>query len=136
MKRIMLDTNILISCIVFSGIERKLVNTCYSRGYTIVLSEYIIREAEAVLKRKFPGKEMLLHILLKKLEVEVTHMPTPSAVEKAKELIRDPKDAAILASAVNAGPEIFISGDLDFHTNEVRSVVNVMTTRDALNLLE
>lgn len=67
MKRIMLDTNILISGIVFPGIERNLINACYSRGYTIVLSEYIVKEAEAVLKRKFPGKEMLLHILLNKL---------------------------------------------------------------------
>lgn len=63
-------------------------------------------------------------------------MPTPSAVEKAKGLIRDPKDAAILASAMDASPEIFISGDLDFHTTEVRSVLNVLTTRDALNLLK
>jgi predicted nucleic acid-binding protein len=41
MKRIMLDTNILISGIVFSGVERMLINVCSSRGYTIVLSEIV-----------------------------------------------------------------------------------------------
>jgi uncharacterized protein len=135
MKRIMLDTNILISGIVFSGVERMLINVCSSRGYTIVLSDYIIREANAVLKRKFPGKEILLDILLNKLDVEVTNMPLSSAVEKARSLIRDPKDAAILASAMDANPEIFVSGDFDFHTFEVRSVVNVMSTRDALDFI-
>jgi predicted nucleic acid-binding protein len=66
----------------------------------------------------------LFDILLNKLNVEVINMPAPSAVGKARSLIRDPKDAAILASAMEANPEIFISGDLDFHTLNVRSVVN------------
>ncbi|WP_243441167.1 putative toxin-antitoxin system toxin component, PIN family [Dethiobacter alkaliphilus] len=131
----MLDTNILISGIIFSGVERKLINVCCSRGHIIVMSEYIISEANAVLKRKFPGKEFLLDVLLNKLEVEVINMPMSSTVEKARKLIRDPKDAAILASAIDGKPEIFVSGDLDFYTSEVGSVVNVISTRDALALL-
>jgi putative PIN family toxin of toxin-antitoxin system len=135
MFRVMLDTNILISGIVFSGVERDLIRVCHSRGYTIVLSEYIIKEVEAVLKRKFPGKEKLFDVLLNALNVEVTPLPAPSKVENARHLIRDSKDAAILASAMEASVDIFISGDFDFHTDTVRSVVNVLTTREVLTLL-
>jgi uncharacterized protein len=49
-------------------------------------------------------------------------------IEKAKLLIRDPKDAIILASVIDAKPDIFVSGDLDFHTLDVRALINVMNT--------
>lgn len=38
--------------------------------------------------------------------------------DRAKLIIRDPKDAVILASAIDAKLDYFVSGDLDFHTNE------------------
>jgi len=136
MKRLMLDTNILISGIVFYGSERNLIRACYLRRYTMVLSEYIIRETQAVLKRKFPERESLLPDLLDMLEVEIASMPTTPMVEAAKLMIRDPNDAVILASAIESRPDVFVSGDLDFHTKKIGTVINVMTTREALNLIE
>ncbi len=101
----------------------------------MVFSEHIIWETQAVLQRKFPERESLLRDLLNMLAVEITSMPTTPMVEAAKLMIRDPKDAAILASAIESKPDAFVSGDLDFHTFEIRSVINVMNTREALDLI-
>ena len=73
----MLDTNILVSGIVFSGLEQNFIRACYSGRYTMVLSEYIILETQVVLQRKFPERESLLHDLHNIhniLKVEVTSL--------------------------------------------------------------
>jgi predicted nucleic acid-binding protein len=55
--------------------------------------------------------------------------------EEAKLLIRDPKDAIILASAMDAKPDIFVSGDLDFHTDDVRKFINAVNTSRAIEII-
>ena len=47
------------------------------------------------------------------LEVEIASMPTTPMVEAAKLMIRDPNDAAILASVIESKPDVFVSGDLE-----------------------
>lgn len=58
--RIMLDTNILISVIIFNSNKLKelLVNIC--DNHTLILSSYIIEELEDVVNRKFPSKKACL----------------------------------------------------------------------------
>jgi len=56
-------------------------------------------------------------------------------IEEAKLLIRDPKDAIIFASAIDAKPDIFVSGDFDFHTDGVRKYINVVNTGRAIEII-
>ena len=116
MMRVMLDSNILISGIVFSGNERKLINTIYSKSLILVLNEHIEIEVKSVILKKFPKQNSILRNLLDLMIVEYTAIPSVDMVKDAKQLIRDPKDAIILASAINAQPDIFVTGDLDFNT--------------------
>lgn len=95
-----------------------------------------MNKTRAVLQRKFAGKELIFDSFLRKFQVEIIPMPSLDKVKKAKRIIRDPKDAAILASAIEAKPDIFVSGDKDFHTPDVSCVVNVLTTGEALALIE
>jgi hypothetical protein len=53
MIRIMLDSNIIISGIVFSGNERKLLNNMYSKGLILILNDYIVIEKALYLLIKF-----------------------------------------------------------------------------------
>jgi len=68
-------------------------------------------------------------------EVERVPLPQAERVKEAQGLIQDPKDAAILATVIQAKPDIFITGDHDFHTPEVAVITKVLTTKDALLLL-
>lgn len=46
--------------------------------------------------------------------------------------IRDPKDFPLLASTLIAKPDLFISGDKDFHTDEIKEFLVVYTPADFL----
>jgi len=131
----MLDTNILISGMVFRGPERRLLDTIHHQRLTLVINNYIVEETKEVLQRKFPAHVPVFNRLLSLFNVEFTSMPSSASIAKIRPIIRDPKDAAILASAIEAQPDIFISGDLDLHTPEVGSLIKVLTTDEALKRL-
>jgi len=133
--RVMLDTNVLISGMVFSGPERRLLEAI-QEDHVLVVDDFLLAEALEVLARKFPGKEQLFNILLRSFKVEKYPMPPEEKIREAAEHLRDPKDAAVLASVLLANPDIFVSGDKDLHTPDVRALACVYTTRQALMLLE
>jgi len=133
--KVMLDTNILISGMIFRGPERRLLDTIYHQRLTLVINNYIMKETKEVLQRKFPAHVPVFDRLLSLLNVEFISMPASATVAKVQPIIRDPKDAVILASAFEAQPDILISGDLDLHTPEVGSLIEVLTTAAALKRL-
>jgi len=133
--RVMLDTNVLISGMVFRGPERRLLEVI-RRSHTLVVTDYLLAEAREVLARKFPGREGLLDALLQSFRVERLPLPPIGKVREASHHLRDPKDAAVLASALQACPEVFVSGDKDLHTPEVLALIRVCSTKQALALLE
>jgi putative PIN family toxin of toxin-antitoxin system len=135
MIRIMLDSNIIISGIVFSGNERKLLNNIYSKGLILILNDYIVIEVESVMQKKFPKHKLIFQTLIDQLIVEFNPIPSIDMIDRAKLIIRDPKDAVILASAIDAKLDYFVSGDLDFHTNDVCAQVNVVNTIRAIDLI-
>ena len=107
--RIVLDTNVIISGILFGGIPRSILNMLISGQHDFFLSIAIIEEIREVLNRpKFgfdSGNAMLVAEELHSLCAIVR--PTRSV----NVLIDDPDDNKILECAVEANAEIIISGD-------------------------
>lgn len=89
--KIMIDTNILISAILFpSQNMNKLINTI-ADNHTIVLASYIIDELKEVINRKFPQKYKYLDSFLMELPYEFAY--TPDIIDITKyPYIRDKKD--------------------------------------------
>jgi len=135
MIRVMLDTNVLIPGMVFAGSQRKLLHTIHLNKASLIVDEFLLKESKAVLSQKFPGHEKLLNNFLLLLQVEHLPLPSKQSVKEARAIIRDPKDAVILASAISAKPDVFVSGNLDFHTSDVKSVVNVLHPKEAIALI-
>ena len=111
--RIMLDTNILISILVFPSrnLEILLERACLQ--HTLVLSSYIIEELYEVIERKFLGKAPVVDVFLSKIPFELEQTPT-ELPEHNLFTIRDPYDEKVLYSAISANADIFITGDKDF----------------------
>lgn len=105
------------------------------QGHTLLVNDYLLAEAREVLARKFAGKEPLLDRLLGSLTVERLPLPPAEMVREAAKRLRDPKDAAVVASALATRPDLFVSGDKDLYTPEVLALIRVYTTREALALL-
>ena len=55
--RIMLDTNVLISALLFPGTRMDTMMNNIFMEHQLVLSSYVVEELKRVVQRKFPGKE-------------------------------------------------------------------------------
>jgi len=109
----MLDTNILISTGIFTVNKSTLCVFAIADRYDIVLSTQIIEELQTVIERKFSDKKPDLERFLNRLNYEVA--VTPKDIDEyIYPKIRDKKDYPILASAIIADVDIFITDDKDF----------------------
>lgn len=62
--RIMLDTNILISVLLFPGAKMNAMMNYIFTHHQLVLSSYVVDELKSVVRRKFPSKEIAINKLL------------------------------------------------------------------------
>lgn len=111
--RIMLDTNILISILVFNSKSLKEVLLKITDNYNLVLSSYVIEELRYVIERKFPSKIDDLDIFLYNLPFE-TYFTPKIMINNSVPDIRDIKDFPVLYSSIMADVDVLITGDKDF----------------------
>lgn len=111
--RIMIDTNVLISALLFPGENMKALMYKVTTEHRLVLSSYIIEELMDVISRKFPNKVKAVDALLDQLPYELVY--TPKQLKPGLFDIRDIKDYPILYSAITEDVDIFITGDNDFN---------------------
>lgn len=128
--KIMIDTNILISAILFpSQNMNKLINTI-ADNHTIVLASYIIDELKEVINRKFPQKYKYLDSFLMELPYEFAY--TPDIIDITKyPYIRDKKDLPVLVSAIIEEVDILITGDKDFSELDIEKP-EILTPKEFL----
>lgn len=120
---VLIDTNILVSGLVFlEGNEHRILKLAEDKAITLVLPEFVLKEARAVLGRRFPGHEVFLDAFL--LRAEHTVIPW-SRIEQEIHLhqgeVRDAKDAAVLTSAILAKPNFAVTGDKTLREDMKRS---------------
>lgn len=111
--RIMLDTNVLISALVFRGEHLTRVIEKVVEQDTLVLCSYVIDEINTVVERKFPKHKSTMDKFLSRLSFELVY--SPKEIEGAKLFeIRDDNDYIILHTAIIEDIDILITGDKDF----------------------
>jgi putative PIN family toxin of toxin-antitoxin system len=116
--RIMTDTNILVSAILFPNSIAKKVLERILIEHQLALCSYIIDELHQVFERKFRNKIDILEQFLLELSFELIY--TPKKIEPSEyPSIRDKNDLPILVSAILSDIDIFITGDEDFHTVDI-----------------
>ncbi len=72
-------------------------------------------EVDEVVKRKFPESSRDVRKILHTLRIVET-----GTGDEALKLIRDKKDAPILAAALKHMPDCLVAGDRAFHTHEIK----------------
>lgn len=107
--RIVLDTNVLFAALATRGLCEALLEACL-HAHTIVLSEHILSELQANLKRKLRAERGLLEaadVLLR----EHAEIVVPAAV--AKRACRDASDLPVLGTALAGRADALATGDAD-----------------------
>jgi len=109
--KVFLDTNILISGMVFAGNERKLLEAAIDGKLVLMLSSDVIDEAKEVLRRKFPRQAVLFPLFLRTVKhEEISKRVYRRSVKRYAE-IGDMTDAPILAAAVVGKANYLVTGD-------------------------
>lgn len=126
--RIMIDTNVIVSAILFpNSLPSALIKSVSSR-HEIVLCTSIIEELYEIFERKFKQKTKALETFLSELAYELIY--TPQNIDKDKyPFIRDKKDFPILVSAIIGIVDVIITGDKDFLEADVEYPI-IMTVRE------
>ena len=109
MMRILIDTNILISAILFPNSKVAKTLIYITQYHNVELCDKNICELRDVLSRKNPEKLLYAEILLTEMSYEL--IPATYHIEK---VIRDAKDQPILNAAIIADVNIILTGDKDF----------------------
>lgn len=107
--RILTDTNILFSALLFPDSKPAQALLRVAERHTIVLCDKNIEELKTILARKAPAFLPAAEELLSELPYELI----PAARGGAHRM-RDAKDMPILNAAAARGVDIIITGDKDF----------------------
>ena len=107
--RVLVDTNILFSALLFPNSRPALALMHVAEYHDMVLCDRNIVEIRDILQRKAPKYLPDAEVLLAELSYELI-----PAVDHAEKLIRDAKDQPILNAAIVADVDIILTGDKDF----------------------
>ena len=107
--KIMADTNILFSALLFPESRPAKALLHITENDTLVLCDYIVSELRNVVLRKRPDLLADIDVFMANLSYELILAP-----QHPSKLISDPKDHPILNAAILADVDYIISGDKHF----------------------
>lgn len=111
--RILIDTNVLISAILFPNPRMNHLMDIIALKHIIVLPSHVMEELEILFETKFKGKKSLLKRFFSKYSYDYIFTPLDISPEQYPK-IRDKNDLPILVSAIIANVDMIITGDKDF----------------------
>ena len=107
--RVVLDTNVILSAILFGGKPRQIIEAALAGTIRIYASEPIISELKSVLGRpKFGLDPQMIESIVMEFSSLVEWVQPRTQVDVIKE---DPSDNQVLDCALEAAAEYVISGD-------------------------
>jgi putative PIN family toxin of toxin-antitoxin system len=108
--RIVLDTNILISAIVFGGKPRQILNMLAENSVTVVIAEELLTELRRKIISKFPDFSTDLAAIEKLLKRDAVVVKLGTVHVNVS---RDPDDDKFIEVALIAKCDYIVSGDKD-----------------------
>jgi putative PIN family toxin of toxin-antitoxin system len=133
LKRVVLDTNVLVSGVRFGGKPRILLQRIVLSQFVLIVSEDILAELARVLSVKFSWHSALIASTLNRIRI-VADMADPEFVLTD---CADPDDNRILEAAVEGRADYIVSGDKR-HLLRMKSFrgIEILTVSDFLQRLE
>ncbi len=107
--KIMLDTNILISALIFGGKARSVLIELFGTNHRIYVSAYVVREFEEKVHQKWPDKADRIMEMFSSLPVCFCE-----SSQKLQGTLRDEKDIQVLSDALYHEINVLLTGDKDF----------------------
>jgi len=137
--KVFLDTSVIFAAVLSPDGGARMVFRLGEIGYLqLMAGKQVLKECEAVVRRKAPQTLPDLAVLLDTVKITVTPEASAENLERASGLVAYPPDALILAEALQANPDWFLSHDHQ-HLLKVASEAlpfRIGTPGDLLNWLK
>ena len=115
--RVFLDSNVIFSGLYSAGGAPGIILERFIEGrLMVVVSQQVLDEVIRTIKEKLPEALPALRKLLVNAPPEIWKDPIPEEVKRWSGLL-DVGDAVVLAAAVAAQPDYFVTGDRHFTEN-------------------
>ena len=133
--KVLLDTNIWISGLLWGGNPRRIIQLAVSEQIVLYSSKLMIDELQATLAYpKLQRRLEKLAITAEELLVEVaaiTQFSQTATIPDVSQL-RDPKDKIVLETALAVPVEVIVSGDEDLLILKEFQRIPILTTKQFL----
>lgn len=107
--RVFLDTNVLVSAFATRGLSADVFRLVLAE-HELIVGQIVLDELQRVLDRKIGLPESAVEEALSLLE---EHRVVPTVDEDPGVEVAEPSDARVLATALEAGAEMLVTGDRD-----------------------
>lgn len=108
--RVVIDSNVWLSALVFGGNPRRIFEKCINEGHIIVVSEGLLTEIRRILASKFPDFADDFEALLVALRPRLLYIQLGAI---SVDVSRDPDDNMVIETALIGFAKYIISGDKD-----------------------
>jgi putative PIN family toxin of toxin-antitoxin system len=126
MMRVIADTNIYISALMFGGLQGTFLDLAIRRAFTLVSSRAILDELDEKLRGKFALSDADARRIRARLE-EAADLVDPGFVLQV--VTDDPDDNRILECAVSGKADLIISGDRHLLRLASYEGISILTVR-------
>jgi len=130
--RVVLDTNVLVSSVVFGGPPGEIMALAAARQVQLILSPPLIPELRRVLREKFEFGDDALYLaetLVRRAGIVIEPDRTLTLVTE------DPEDNRVLEAAAKGKADAIVSGDRHLLTLKVFEDIPIMSPRQFLDRL-
>lgn len=129
--RIFIDSNILISGLIFQGLESDILKLAIRNKAHLVISETVLNEIKEVILGKFPNHFKEINEFIKIAGFEIIASSKYSNFDVNVE-IRDIKDVHVLAAALSSNCDYLVTGDNDLLVVKITRI-KILNSRQLLN---
>ncbi|MHB2009566.1 MAG: putative toxin-antitoxin system toxin component, PIN family [Acidobacteriaceae bacterium] len=130
MIRIVADTNVYISALMFGGLPGVFLDLALKRTFTLVASNVLLDELDEKLRGKFAVDPKDARAIRARLE-RIAHLVEPDFVLKV--VADDPDDNRVLECAVAGKANFVVSGDRHLLQLGSHAGIAILTVRQFMN---
>jgi putative PIN family toxin of toxin-antitoxin system len=132
--KVVLDTNVLVSAVVYGGNPRKVLQAAISGAVDLSVSETIIKELQQVLQRPRFGLSVQF---IQNTIAELTSIAEWVVPTKHHQLVdEDPSDNFVLDCAVAAEADYLVTGDDHLIRLKACGSVRIVNSQQFVEILE
>jgi len=134
-RRVVLDTNVLVSVLLFKGALSKFVELWRKGKITPIISKEPFQELTTVLQ--YPKFSLSKDKIRFVIEHEILpYFEVIDVVKAVKGVCRDPGDDKFISCALSASADCIVSGDKDFCDLRQYKTLKIMNPSDFLTKLD